>query len=244
MRQGPRGNNFSMRHNAMPDKDLQPRVLQLIEKECSLLQRIADSPAGLSALVPIVPNVDLSRGGKRRPLRLKIPLDLDATIRRVLGSKASRAEQRYIDVLIAAAHRYREKYPLPKEWRERPQDDYTEAELERRRQEDELKIDRKMSVLRLADDERALLQNLGRGRADSITRHQALCDLVDIVDKMSEEGELDEVRRRRRKSTRVKLPRSLITAIDTRVRNGDRFATVLLAAAQVYADQHPEIFEQ
>jgi hypothetical protein len=103
-----------------------------------------------------------------------------------------------------------------------------------------MELDRKKIVLRLPEEERELLQNLGRGRADSITRHDALCELTAIVDNMRNEGELDKVKHRRRKSCRVSVPLDLKAAIDARVEKGDKFLTVLLAAARAYQRQRAD----
>lgn len=217
----------------MPQKHLGlTKIFQLFPEGWEILREIENGP-GLSVLASIVPNVDLQRGDDHRPIRLKIPNELDASIRQAIDSRSQKAEHKYIDVLLAAARRYREEHPLPKDWREPDQDAYAEAERERR-QEEEPKLHRKRTVLRLAEEERELLQNLGRGRIDSITRHDALCELTEIVNDMCNKGELEEVQHRRRKSCRVNIPLDLKAAIDARVKKGDKFLTVLLAAAKEY----------
>ena len=196
--------------------------------------------SGLSTLVPLIPKVDLSKEDDCRPIRLKLPAELDKAIRRVIKTKAKRVEQKYSDVLLAAARRYREMHPFSKEnWQEPDYARYARAERERRQEED-IELVRKKRVFRLPNAERELIQNLGRGRDDSITRHDALCELTTIVENMHKEGAFDEVKQRRRKSCRIDIPFDLMAAIDARVGQGDKFLTVLLAAARKFRDQQSE----
>jgi hypothetical protein len=213
------------------------RIFRLFPSEWALLREI-ELDRGLSAITPHVPDVDLSKADDRRPIRLKLPTELNNAIRRVLKTKAKRMEQQYVDILLAAARRYREMHPFSKEnWQEPDYARYARAERERR-QDEGIELKRRKRVFRLSEKDREMLQDLGRGRDDSITRHDALCELTAIVKDMHREGAFDEIKQHQRKSCRIDIPLDLKTAIDARVRDGDKFLTVLMAAAREYQRQH------
>src|SRR5262249_43190275 len=90
-------------------------------------------------------------------------------------------------------------------------------------------------TVRLYEAERELLQGLGRLRTGVGDRFTALLELVGIVDGL----ELEDVRKRKRKPLRIKIPEALRQAIDRKVEaTGQTFLAVLLEAAREYERRH------
>jgi len=89
-------------------------TFRIFPEEKALLQRLGQPKderyVALCKLVDIVPELDLQdvRGRKRKPLRLGIPVALDAAIRQ----KCEETGQPYVGVLLAAATEYRRRNPL------------------------------------------------------------------------------------------------------------------------------------
>ena len=207
------------------------KILNLYPEGQKLLKSI-----DLSTLISIVPHVILQpdQEEKYAPLKLKIPGELEKTIRHVTKLKTKRTDHKYLYVLLTAARHYRAKYPIPEDWKEPDNDAYAKAERERRQQE-ETDLNRKKIVLRLPPKERELLLNLGRGRQDIITRHEALCELVPIIKCLDDAGAFEKIKRHNRKSCRIDIPDELEAAIARRISNNEPFLTILLAAARLIA---------
>lgn len=86
-------------------------------------------------------------------------------------------------------------------------------------------------TFRLYEPERQLLQDLGRLRPGVEDRHTALLQLVGIVDEL----DLEDVRGRKRRPLRVRIPEELEQAINRRVKQtGQTFLGVLMTAVQEY----------
>ncbi|MBA2224668.1 hypothetical protein [Thermogemmata fonticola] len=101
----------------------------------------------------------------------------------------------------------------------------------------DLPRDRKFVTFRLLPDDRELLQNLGRGRADIPDRHAALLELVGIVQRQEYPEEQPEPERR---SIRLGIPTELDEAIKAEAeRTGSTYISLLLRAAREYRRRHP-----
>jgi hypothetical protein len=206
------------------------KIFGLYPEDCNLIRSI-----DLSALTRLIPGIKLQPDQKKygAPLRLKIPDELEKAIRRVTKLKTKRTDHKYLYVLLAAARCYRDKYPIPDGWKEPDRDSYAKAERDRRQEED-VDLNRKKIVLRLPPKDRELLLNLGRGRQDIITRHEALCELASIVKGLDDAGVFEIIKKHTRKSYRINVPDELETAILQRASDSEAFLTILLAAARAY----------
>ncbi len=101
----------------------------------------------------------------------------------------------------------------------------------------DLPRDRKFVTFRLLPEDRELLQNLGRGRADIPDRHAALLELVEIVQRQEYPEEQPEPERR---SIRLGIPTELDEAIKAEAeRTGSTYISLLLRAAREYRRRHP-----
>ena len=216
------------------------KVAKVFSEDRDLLRAIAAGP-GLSALVPIVSALVLpDSGDPKRAIRLKLPPNLREVIHDAIGEGERKTGNKFAAVLIQAARRYREMHPLPKDWTEPDQADYGKAERERRKNEAD-DLERKPIVLRLDENDRELLQNLGRGRREFITRHGALSELVEIVREMHKEGEFDQISQRRRRSVHIAVPADLDAAIREKIGETRTYLTTLLAAAREYRRQTDDV---
>jgi hypothetical protein len=99
----------------------------------------------------------------------------------------------------------------------------------------DLPRDRKFVTFRLLAKDRALLQHLGRGRADIPDRHAALLELVEIVRRQKSPEKPPE-----RRSIRLGIPTELDEAIKAVAeRTGSTYISILLRAAREYRRRHP-----
>jgi hypothetical protein len=212
------------------------KTVQLKQDEEAMLRGLSDYD--FTSLVPIVQTIEIKKP-KFKSVRLKLPVDLDEAIRNATNTKG-RIDSKYRGILIAAATRYREKYPLPNIFKKPNNKSYSQAERIRRRNEP-TKLQRRCVVCRLTNDDFRLLSNLGYGRPEIVTKHQALCELTEIVNKMNSCGEFDGIKSRRRKSCRIEIPPVLVDAITTRqADSGEGFQTILIAAAKQLKQKSPE----
>lgn len=100
----------------------------------------------------------------------------------------------------------------------------------------ELRKERNFVVFRLFQQERELIRNLGRGSESVADRHQALRDLVPIVEELN----LPDIRNLKRKPIRIGIPEDLDAAIrEVSERTGQTYTDVLLAAAREYRRRYP-----
>src|SRR5262245_48236835 len=103
--------------------------------------------------------------------------------------------------------------------------------------ERDLPRDRKFVTFRLLPEDRALLQHLGRGRADVPDRHAALLELAAIVRRREYPEEEPEPQRR---SIRLGIPTELDEAIKAEAeRTGSTYVSLLLRAAREYRRRYP-----
>jgi hypothetical protein len=106
----------------------------------------------------------------RRPIRIFIPADLDVELTRakeITGHDKT-------ELLLLAAAEYRRMYPLQENWKEKR---LAGRSYDFRKQ--------KGTTFRLPAEERSLLKDLGRGRDDILDRHEALIQLIPIVQEFS-----------------------------------------------------------
>ena len=215
------------------------KVVHLFDRDRRLVKKIAEGP-GLSVLIPIVNQIEEAIPAEpKRPIRLKIPGSLDALIRSVVGPTGRKTAKTYIQVLLAAARRYRDAHEIPEDWEEPDGAAHGEAERKRRQQED-IDLNRRAIVVRLTQDDRELLRNLGRGRKEFITRHAALCELEDVVNEMQRRGEFEQIRQQLRPS-RLSIPAELDTAVTEKIGETRTYVAVLLAAAREYRRQTDDV---
>lgn len=88
-------------------------TLKLYERDRELLRKLADCNPdvpdryhALKDLIPIVEELDMEDiRGERRALRLGIPVELDEVIK----AKQRQTGQPYVQILVKAAHKYRER---------------------------------------------------------------------------------------------------------------------------------------
>ena len=90
-------------------------------------------------------------------------------------------------------------------------------------------------TLRLHEEDRQLLQDLGRMRPGVEDRHAAFLELVPIVDDL----ELEDVRERERRPLRIRIPEELEQSINRKTEaTGQTFLGILIAAAREYKRRH------
>ena len=92
------------------------KTFRLFHRERELIRNLGRGPEDVASrhqallgLVPIAKELDLPdiHNRQRQPIRIGIPTELDDAIRDVM----ERTGQNFIDVLLAAAEKYRERYP-------------------------------------------------------------------------------------------------------------------------------------
>ena len=228
-----------MREKTLRNMSVVSKVVHLFESDRRFLQEIADGP-GLEVLTSLVKHIEEAGPAEsKRPIRLKIPGPLDVAIRQVAGEGGKKTKRTYTKVLLAAARRYREDHQFPADWTEPDAVAYGKVERERRQQED-IDMRRKAIVVRLDQEDRELLRNLGRGHKESFTRHAALWELVDVVKEMQRTGEFDQIRQQRR-PVRLPIPADLDAAVTEKIGENRTYVTVLLAAALEYRRQSDDL---
>jgi hypothetical protein len=91
-------------------------------------------------------------------------------------------------------------------------------------------------TLRLHEEDRALLQNLGRGRDEIADRYEAFLEVNEFVPEM----EFPDIRKKKRRPIRIAIPEELEKTI-TRIAKatGQPFLTILLEAAREYRRRYP-----
>ena len=240
------------KHKHMSQKDLghhageeaTPKVFQLLPEDWELLRKIRRDD-GLRRLLAAVKGLDLPDPDKRqkRPIRLLFPPELH----KELAAVAKRAGMSLIDVLLAAARQYRNEHPIPADWQDPDPQVYEQIERARREREKDLSLSRMSLVVRLLPDDRSLLQDLGRGRSDIHTRHQAFLELQKILPTLQFEnvssqntGSSKRAGKPKRKPLRLVIPRQLDETIEAHVAKGHSYVSVLIAAAREYERQQNE----
>lgn len=222
-------------------KEGTPKVFQLLPDDWALLRGIRPGN-GLIRLLPAINSLDLPNPDKRqkRPLRLLFPPGLH----KEMAGVAKRTGLSMIDVLLAAARQYRNEHPIPDDWRDPAPQVYEQIERARREREKELSLSRTPLVVRLLPEDRTLLQDLGRGRSDIHTRHQAFLELQEILptlqfDNVSSQQTVSSKRasKPKRKPLRLVIPRQLDEAIEAHVAKGHSYVSILIAAAREYERQ-------
>lgn len=131
-----------------------------------------------------------------RPLKLLIPKALDdALIRSArLGHKKKHA-------LLLAAREFRKRYPQSKRLLD-----------ESPNMDNDPKKTRRSMVVRISEDERELLQNIGRGNSRIGNRHDALITMAAILDEL----ELPKLPAKGRATISLTVPDDLNEAINAR----------------------------
>jgi hypothetical protein len=91
-------------------------------------------------------------------------------------------------------------------------------------------------TLRLFEEDRELLQNLGRGRPEIADRYEAFLEVNEIVQGM----EFPDIRKKKRRPIRIAIPQELeATITGIAEATGQPFLTILLEAAREYRRRHP-----
>jgi hypothetical protein len=92
-------------------------------------------------------------------------------------------------------------------------------------------------TLRLFEEDRELLQNLGRGRPEIADRYEAFLEVNQIVQGM----EFPDIReKKKRRPIRIAIPQELEATITGIAKaTGQPFLTILLEAAREYRRRHP-----
>lgn len=92
-------------------------------------------------------------------------------------------------------------------------------------------------TLRLFEEDRELVQNLGRGRPEIADRYEAFLEVNEIVQGM----EFPDIRKKqKRRPIRIAIPEELEATI-TRIAKatGQPFMTIMLEAVREYRRRHP-----